>query len=596
MGFFDGLFGAVSGAVGAVTGAVSGAASGAARAVSSVIPKPSSKPASSPPKPVSIPSIPLPVGVRAGTKAAARAIEEAQNRARWAAEAAAEAGSAVAKTVGSVAPKVALPKIELPGTGAPTGGLTGGGGLFKPTKPQANPVSGAVDAVIDTRDRFYYDAGHKIASGDQMGGGVQMAGTLAADVLLPLDTVNVANKWMTGRAGELETSDYLGMGADLLAVGLGAVTGGAGYLAVKGLKTTGKGGTSMLKLSKIMGGLEAGSKAAKTASVVPKTSSLASVIPKTRSVVPKTTVVPKINTQAYSRLNVPASGIKGGTVGGKAIASEFGAAGAASKSLKSGDAIGAGAKAETTTAEIFGKTEVKTTSAALETGVKGTDAALGGTEAAVKVSGSAPFWKQAITGAGLLGMGGILAGTLLGSGSPAEDPTIPPGATDPDGMDELAEYLQQLEDRMAALEAAGQGGDAADAEYIAALEQYIAELEQALQEGRITQEEYERLLREAQSEITDTEGGYFPPPWGGSEGDPYMMVEAPAQDITRYLDGVPIVGSILKAARRSGVALPALIAMGIVTVVGGRVIWRKWGKPAATKARKKIQPKPGVAG
>jgi len=97
------------------------------------------------------------------------------------------------------------------------------------------------DDFMTTKQDAYTNAIVQISSGNILSGDVAIgAGAMAADVLAPLDLVNVGNKLLTGRGNELEGSDYAFAALDALAIVGGVFSFGTGYVAIKGLKTAAK--------------------------------------------------------------------------------------------------------------------------------------------------------------------------------------------------------------------------------------------------------------------------------------------------------------------------------------------------------------------
>lgn len=72
-------------------------------------------------------------------------------------------------------------------------------------------------------------------------GVVKTGGMLAADVVLPLDLVNLVNKAATGRFSELSRDDWIYAAIDLAGIVSTPFTAGAGYLASRGAKVAAKG-------------------------------------------------------------------------------------------------------------------------------------------------------------------------------------------------------------------------------------------------------------------------------------------------------------------------------------------------------------------
>lgn len=145
-------------------------------------------------------------------------------------------------------PKVTLPKIDLPkpawsgaGTvpgriitpeeaarsGIPTGGVTvpaGGGG------------GNLIDTIIGARDQSYADSISHIGAGNIPRGGAQFGATAAADVLLPMDLADAANKWATGRGDQIDGELALWAAIDAVTLAAAPFTFGASYAAGRALK------------------------------------------------------------------------------------------------------------------------------------------------------------------------------------------------------------------------------------------------------------------------------------------------------------------------------------------------------------------------
>lgn len=97
------------------------------------------------------------------------------------------------------------------------------------------------DSFVEVKQDAYTNAMLQVYNGNILSGDVAIgAGAMAADVLAPLDLVNVGNKLLTGRGNELEGSDYAMAALDALAIVGGVFSFGTGYVAIKGLKTAAK--------------------------------------------------------------------------------------------------------------------------------------------------------------------------------------------------------------------------------------------------------------------------------------------------------------------------------------------------------------------
>ena len=126
-----------------------------------------------------------------------------------------------------------------------------------------------IDSIIGVRNGAYETGGKNIAAGINTGNagtilsGVGTSGmALAADVIAPLDLINVANLWFTGRGDQISGDDLMWAGIDALAVVAGTVSFGAGYAGIKGIKTAAKatkgfayGGQALLGGTALIGGL-----------------------------------------------------------------------------------------------------------------------------------------------------------------------------------------------------------------------------------------------------------------------------------------------------------------------------------------------------
>ncbi|MDU9376299.1 hypothetical protein McpSp1_09010 [Methanocorpusculaceae archaeon Sp1] len=148
------------------------------------------------------------------------------------------------------------------------GGWIGGGGSSPlaekaATTTTVTPIEKAtasgngniIDQVIKTRDDAYVSGITNIATGDPVMGIATTGAAVAADWLLPLDAVNVANKLATGQ--EITQDEWFAAGIDAALIVAGALTGGTAYLAVKGAKTLVKGVGATRKTAKVGGTIKA---------------------------------------------------------------------------------------------------------------------------------------------------------------------------------------------------------------------------------------------------------------------------------------------------------------------------------------------------
>ena len=68
--------------------------------------------------------------------------------------------------------------------------------------------------------------------------------------------------------------------------------------------------------------------------------------------------------------------------------------------------------------------------------------------------------------------------------------------------------------------------------------------------------------------------------------DELQPLEEYAEDIGGYLEDVPIIGDIAEEARKHGLSLPFLIAIGVVAFVGGHWVWKKYKSSKKTPVKK----------
>lgn len=497
----------------------------------------------------------------------------------------AAAGAAVASVVQSGGlPKIDLPKISLPdlpvlpnfsgvpglsavaGAGAAVTGAMQGGNLPKITLPDLSSVpglgfvsgageaiSGAVtrgelprvdlpkialpdfsggnliDTVIGARDQSYEAGIGHIAAGNVAGGGAQFAATAAADVLLPLDLLDVSNKWMTGRGNEIDGETALWAAIDAVSLAAAPFTFGASYAAARAAKAgkvaakTAKIGGEMGKIStirRIVGAVSEAGKKATPASYLKQYKKAAPIT--STSYLKGYQQQAKAAQQSYAKqfakfqddVRQQQAKLASQMREQQAKLSEQ-----ISKSLSGLKPAGETSKAAT----VMGKTGNTLKAAGLGLGV----GAIGLT-ALGALGGPAP--EEAYppgSGGGLPG----LDGTVLPSGG--EEPwwTFPelPGFEDIPEFPEIPGY------------------DPEDPGY------YPPEEE------------------------------YYPPAYP----DPFGL-EYPAQDFIGYGEGLPGIGPLLTAAKENGLALPALVGVGVL-VAGGIVFLRsKKGKQMIGGVKKTV--------
>ena len=136
-------------------------------------------------------------------------------------------------SLGSVLGISSSPASSLYGTsGTPTASTP------KESSKALSSVLSVANNVLDARGTIYDHMGSELSKGNiasgQVVGGIA---TLGADVMLPLDLANVVTKVASGRADELSGWDYAYAGLDAVAAAAGVLTGGLGYVGLKGAKT-----------------------------------------------------------------------------------------------------------------------------------------------------------------------------------------------------------------------------------------------------------------------------------------------------------------------------------------------------------------------
>ena len=114
-------------------------------------------------------------------------------------------------------------------------------------------ISSAFDGFYKTKESMYSKAGAQLDRGDITAAAITAAPTVALDVLAPLGVMQVGNKVMSGRLDEISTDELFDAALDVGLIGLGLVTGGAGYVAGKSLKAGVKAMTKTTAKSTVAG-------------------------------------------------------------------------------------------------------------------------------------------------------------------------------------------------------------------------------------------------------------------------------------------------------------------------------------------------------
>jgi hypothetical protein len=117
-------------------------------------------------------------------------------------------------TSASILPSINIPSVNIPSVSIPTS-----------IKNIGETVSNAGSKLSTDYDKFYQakndnygKAVEKIESGKTGEGIAQFGGTLALDVILPMDAVNVGNKILSGRSEEISKEDLFWAGIDVISL------------------------------------------------------------------------------------------------------------------------------------------------------------------------------------------------------------------------------------------------------------------------------------------------------------------------------------------------------------------------------------------
>lgn len=404
-------------------------------------------------------------------------------------------------------------------------------------------VSGLADTVIDARDKNYEDGLIRAVAGETPGekaaGVAQFGGTMAMDVMLPLDLVNVTNKFATGRGDELTGEDYLYAGIDAASIALGALTGGIGYVAVRGAVKGGKIGVKSLK-----GGGE-----------LFKASKVASAITAARKVSRKVKIPTRTRPKVTKAGSSTPSGVSG--TGLKAGSSS-------PPGLMNTKRYVTGYQAKTPAIKPSAPVYKAPESVKVES-VKVESAKL--PEMPTKPSALGSAGKTVLYGATGLGIGyaglqavGALSSPLPGDG---EDPYFDPyaGYTDPYGG-LPAGTLPGGEEMPGGYWWDYPGGEG------------------EIPEGGGYPEPYYP---------PGSDDPYYPPSYPGGEW--VEPAEYFAQDVGGFLEGLPFVGDLFAEANRRGLALPVLLGGCLLIGGGGYYVATrtKAGRRAAAQVSKTVK-------
>ncbi|HQD25957.1 MAG TPA: hypothetical protein PKV78_05375 [Methanoculleus thermophilus] len=444
-------------------------------------------------------------------------------------------------------PKVTLPtlpKVELP---KPARSGTGGGNI--------------IDTIIDARDKSYEDSISHIGAGNVPRGGLQFAGTAAADVLLPMDLTDAVNKWTTGRGDEIDSELALWAAVDAVTLAAAPFTLGASYAAGRALKAA-----KLAKAAKIAESTKVGGEVAKS-KVVTKAVGALTGAGKTSSTAKaaqqaKVTQQSKIIQQARQNYTKQFAKFQEATQKQQAKAAQQISKMASnlkapkSKSVPTGATKGLGAGGDLAEAAVKAESRWSKVSKTLGKGAKAT---------------------------GLVGLGvggGAIGLTMMGAlGGPAPGPE--------EEEEELPQWLLDL------LEGQGADGDLfGDDDW---LPYNLTHPESGEDPWWSLPPDWPMLGEDFQFpdgipwgdyQYPDEYGGYTDEDGNYPPGYPdFLGLEDYGQGLFGAAEEVPVVGGLFHEIRKRGLTIPALIGAVVVAVL---LLRSKRGKKMVSGAKKKV--------
>lgn len=547
---------------------------------------------------------------------AAPTAEAVQRQIAAAASTATSAGSAAVKTATTAADSaaktitaipsiaVSVPTATIQTFSAPASSLLAsagsaipnlsGAGSILPSAPKGGNV---IDQVIGARNNSYDYGGEMFARGfegnDAIGaasGAGIFAATTAIDMLAPADALNVGNKIATGRIDQISGDEWIAGGIDVALLGVGAVSGGSGYVVGRGLLKGGKlaaaaakGGAKLSeKVSKTKAakdaaaagamaaiGAAAGGKNVFKLSKLLKPAAKKAAKPAVKSAAKKAAprvvkqAAPKVVKQAAPKV-VRKAAPKVTKVTRKAVT-------APTKKVSKTVNKAAPSSSIRKTTKTPTKTNAPTTAKGTEAATKAAAKDAAAIETAAKPGSSMLRTGAIALGAGITGIG--LASYLGGSGADqaGDGATTDPNDLNGNGIPDDQEVTGQDMGRGYVIDPAGEQGietyGPGDPE---AVEEACDLIDQMVEDGTITEEEGEAAKEEILDQ-QDENGGNFPAAIGSDT--PYQDVENIAQDLTRYIPGDP-----LEWFRQHGLAAPALAALVIIVLLVVWWIWKRFSK------------------
>jgi len=443
-------------------------------------------------------------------------------------------------------PKVELPKVELPDLAGAAGG-----------------VSRWYDDVIKARDQSY-DAGiEHIAAGDVGRGGLQFGGTMAADVLLPMDLGDAVNKWVTGRGDQIDGELALWAAIDAVSLAAAPLTFGASYAAGRALKA-GK----LAKAAKIAESTKVGGDMGKVSALSKLGGVLAGGGKATTKAAPKVTTSSFLKAYQQATPKVTAQASSKATSQAKQFA-EYQKAQAewAAKLRKQQQEIASQiakqqAKLSEQMSEMAAKFKVP----------KVADAAADLAKAESRWAKTSSVLGKGAKTTGVLGMGlgaGVIGLSMMGgAGGPAPAP----------GPEEEEEELPQwLIDLLSG--GAGAGGSPWIDDGAPPPELDWSSL---LSMGGLDFPYGDFIYPDGLGGYTDAYG-YYPAAYPDLFG-----LEGLGQDMCGYLEDIPGVGGVYEGAKRRGLGIPAIVGTIILIVLVVAFLRSKKGKKMVKDAKKKV--------
>jgi hypothetical protein len=407
--------------------------------------------------------------------------------------------------------------------------------------------------------------------------------TAIVDTLAPLDALNVGNKIASGRMGEISGDEWTAAGIDVALTGIGMMTGGAGYVAGKGLLKGGKIALAADKAAVKIGEKVAATKAAKEAAEIGAMAAIGAAGGKMIKIKDLGKTVKSLIKPAAKDAKTAAKDVKKVVQKAphvappkkapvivtpkktitqpviKAAVKDVKAAAPVKTIAAPKTAIKTAAKdAKAAPASSLLKTEAKTTEKAIANDASALKSEVKATEkAAIETTAKPGSAMVKVAGAGLLGgtIGLGLASYLGGSG--ADQAAAGADNTQP----------QQQATGEPVDSGAYPGDTTLTPDEQAGLNDQIGQIQQGIDDGTIPADQGQQAIDDLKQQI-DNGGGNFDAPIGADT--PYQAIEDAAQDATRAIPGDPLAWF-----RQNGLAAPAMGGLIIVILL---VVWYAYKK------------------